>query len=161
MPTKHRDLIVLSADGQSFVLGVHTLALVDVVHTIAVPHTAVACVSLYSVDGFACCVALYAFGSDLPAALVGDRLASFERQSFIVQQLLDGTDVNHCVGPLFLSLSVYTIPQITQLVKSFFTLLCLLCIVYMCVMCLLFLCISLSLCVCVSLVLASRLVAIV
>ena len=102
VPAQHRDLIVSLADFQRLALRIHAVALVDVVHTFAVPHAAVAVVSLYCVDCFPCGLALYALGGNLPAGFVGDRLAVFKGQAVVVSELLNRADVNHfCISLLF------------------------------------------------------------
>ena len=102
VPAKHRDLIVSLADFQRLALRVHAVALVDVVHAFGKPYTAVAIVSLDCVDCFPCGLALYAFGGNLPAGFIGDRLAIFKGQTVIVNELFNRADVNHfCVSLLF------------------------------------------------------------
>jgi len=91
------------ANFERLALRVYSVALVDVVDTISEPHAAVAVVSLDSVDCFSCGLALYAFGGYLPAAFVGDRLASLERQPVIIAELEDRTNVNHLGISFFFS----------------------------------------------------------
>ena len=97
-PAIYADLIARLADFKRLLLGLHSLGLVNIIDAIRKPYTAVSCICFDCVNSFTRCLALYALGSDLPAGLVPNNLAIFERHAVVVSELTDRTNVNHVIS---------------------------------------------------------------
>ena len=76
-PAEDTNLIVLSANRYRLSLGVHSVTVVNVVDAIAVPYATVAAHCTNRLDCIFCTLSLNAVVCYLPAAFVGDNLASF------------------------------------------------------------------------------------
>ena len=97
-PAIYADLIARLADFKRLLLGLYPLGTVDIVDAIGEPNAAVSCIRFDCVNSFTRCLALYALGSDLPARLVLNNLAIFERHAVVVGELTDRTNVNHVIS---------------------------------------------------------------
>ena len=95
-PAENGDLVMRLADRQRFVLRIDAETMIDIVNAIFKPDAAVAAQPPHFVNCDLRAGRFDAIVGNLPAGLIVDDLASFERQTVAVGELANRADVNHC-----------------------------------------------------------------